>query len=220
MESSQENAYDGVNFSKVRYLQCTDYNSATKRLLHGLFWNILRKPVVLKRIFWEKIQWWTSVLQSFDLLKHSMQTKNRVHARLFWRIAESFNIFTEKPPWWKLLFSKVAGLEFIPIIWFKKDSTAEVFEILENFPKDILTKHFLTKLEIIDWKDNLYIWMSMPITMPMPIPMPMSMPTCLCGRVAMANSNHKEHIRYRKRTVASYSSFNQIIWQNVSWFLS
>ena len=38
------------------------------------------------------------------------------HVRLFCISAENFNIFTGKPPWWKLLFSKGADLEFIPAI--------------------------------------------------------------------------------------------------------
>ena len=38
---------------------------------------------------------------------------SRAHARPFCRSAENSNVFTKKPPWWRLLFSKVAGLEFI-----------------------------------------------------------------------------------------------------------
>ena len=38
---------------------------------------------------------------------------NRAHVRPFCRTAENSNVFTKKPPWRMLLFSKVEGLEFI-----------------------------------------------------------------------------------------------------------
>ena len=41
---------------------------------------------------------------------------NRAHVRTFCRSAENSNIFTKRPPPRRLLFSKVAGLEFIPAI--------------------------------------------------------------------------------------------------------
>ena len=62
------------------------------------------------------------------------------------------DIFTGKPPWRRLLFDKVASLDFITVIWSKKDSTTEVFEISEDFLRDIFVKHFLVKLESIAWQ--------------------------------------------------------------------
>ena len=42
--------------------------------------------------------------------------QNRAHVRPFCRSAENSDVFTKKPPRWRLLFSKVAGLELIPAI--------------------------------------------------------------------------------------------------------
>ena len=41
---------------------------------------------------------------------------NRAHVRPVCRGTENSNVFTKKPPRRRLLFSKVAGLEFIPAI--------------------------------------------------------------------------------------------------------
>ena len=37
-------------------------------------------------------------------------------------------------------------------MWLKKDSTTEVFEMMENVLRDIFAKYFLTKLESIGWQ--------------------------------------------------------------------
>ena len=46
---------------------------------------------------------------------------NRAHVRPFCRSAENSNVFTKKPPRRRLLFSKVAGLEFISCNLIKKE---------------------------------------------------------------------------------------------------
>ena len=52
--------------------------------------------------------------------KPAILSKNRAkqssHVRPFCGSAENSNVFTKKPPWRRLPFSKVAGLEFIPAI--------------------------------------------------------------------------------------------------------
>ena len=42
--------------------------------------------------------------------------KNGAHIKPFGKSVENIDAFTKKPPRWKLLFTKVAGLEFIPAI--------------------------------------------------------------------------------------------------------
>ena len=46
---------------------------------------------------------------------------NRAHVRPFRRSAENSNVFTKKSPRRRLLFSEVAGLEFISYNLIKKD---------------------------------------------------------------------------------------------------
>ena len=46
---------------------------------------------------------------------------NRAHVRPFCRSAENSNVFAEKPPRRRLLFSKVAGLEFVSCNLIKKE---------------------------------------------------------------------------------------------------
>ena len=45
---SQENVYEGVSFTKVTSLQCSDCNFAIKIAHHSTFWNKYRKLAVLK----------------------------------------------------------------------------------------------------------------------------------------------------------------------------
>ena len=52
--------------------------------------------------------------------KPQFYQKSGAHMRPFCRSSESSNIFTAKPPWWGPFFAKVAGLEFIPAILFKR----------------------------------------------------------------------------------------------------
>ena len=74
-----------------------------------------------------------SCLKKNILTKKSMMNQcfNKVepHLRTFCRNAVNSNIFTRKPSWRMFLFSRsrVAGLEFIPTIWFKKSSTTNIF---------------------------------------------------------------------------------------------
>ena len=130
LEISQENASDGVYFSKVTYSQYTDYNSAIKRLLHIFSLEYITKTSCLLRensMMDQRFIKFRSCSIQLAIL-----SKNRAHVRLFCRSAESFDIFEGKPPWWRLLFSKGASLEFMHVILYKKDSTTEVFEILKN----------------------------------------------------------------------------------------
>ena len=123
LEISQENASDGVYFSKVTY-------SAMKRLLHRFSSENITKTSCLLR---ENSMMDQRFIKFRSCSIHlAILSKNRAHVRLFCRSAESFDTFEGKPPWWRLLFSKVASLEFMQVILFKKDSTAEVFEILKN----------------------------------------------------------------------------------------
>ena len=48
LEISQENAYEGVSFSKVTTLQCSDCNYANKIAHHRYFRNMHQKLAVLK----------------------------------------------------------------------------------------------------------------------------------------------------------------------------
>ena len=49
LEISRENVYEGVSFSKVTNLQCSDCNFAIKIAHHTFFfWNMYRKLAVLK----------------------------------------------------------------------------------------------------------------------------------------------------------------------------
>ena len=74
------------------------------------------------KIFWEKSQWLTSVLIKLRPCntKPGILSKNGAHFKPFCRSTENSNVFTRKPPRWKLLFSNVAGQEFISDIWLKK----------------------------------------------------------------------------------------------------
>ena len=49
LESSQENVYDGVSFSKVASLQCSDCNLALKRTHHRFFLKYVPKTSCLKK---------------------------------------------------------------------------------------------------------------------------------------------------------------------------
>ena len=124
--------------------------------------------------------------------------KNGAHIKPFGKSVENIDAFTKKPPRWKLLFTKVAGLEFIPAIWFKKGSTTKISEryfcqIIFNKVRDlqsagcnfIKNNAFLKKKKKKERtlnskggfyyvKGNIYIWMWMPMLMPM------QMPTCWC----------------------------------------
>ena len=81
--------------------------------------------------------------------------KNGAHARTFWRSAENSDIFSEIPPWWKVLFSKVAWLKSILAALLKIASIREVF--LHGFCKIVffgkftaryLWRSFFSKVEV------------------------------------------------------------------------
>ena len=54
LEISQEKFYDGVSFSKVTNLKCSDCNFAIEITHHRYFWNMYLKLDVLKKIFLRK----------------------------------------------------------------------------------------------------------------------------------------------------------------------
>ena len=107
-------------FSRVVCLQCPDCNSSKMRLHHRFFPqyvsnssclqnNILRKKSMMEYVLIKLRPCSTKpgILSKTEL--------NRAHVRPFCRSAENSNVFTKKPRR-RLLFSKVAGLEFIPAI--------------------------------------------------------------------------------------------------------
>ena len=54
LEISRENVPEGVSFSKVTNLQCSDCNFAIKIAHHGYFWEYVPKPTCLKKQYFEK----------------------------------------------------------------------------------------------------------------------------------------------------------------------
>ena len=53
-EISQENVYEGVSFSRVTNLQCSDCNFAIKIAPHRYFWEYVPKTSCLKKQYFEK----------------------------------------------------------------------------------------------------------------------------------------------------------------------
>ena len=108
-------------FSKVVCLQCPDCNSSIKRLHHRFFPQYVSKSSCLKKNILRK----KSMMENVLIKLRPCSTKpeilskvelSRAHVRPVCRSAENSNVFTEKPPQRRLIFSKVAGLEFIPAI--------------------------------------------------------------------------------------------------------
>ena len=118
-----------VFFSKVTCLQFTDCKSSIKRLLHRSFSEYVSKASFLKKNILTKRSMADQCFNKVEPAKPITLSKNGAHLRPFCRSAVNSNIFTRKPPWWRFLFSKsrVAALEFIPAIWFKKSSTTNIF---------------------------------------------------------------------------------------------
>ena len=54
LEISPENVYEGVSFSKVTNLQCSDYNFAIKIAHHRYFLEYVPKTSCLKKQYFEK----------------------------------------------------------------------------------------------------------------------------------------------------------------------
>ena len=102
-------------FSKVVCLQCPDCNSSIKRLHHRFFLHYVSKSSCLKKNILRKKLMMENVLIKLRpcSTKPAILSKNRAHVRSFCRSAENSNVFTKTPPRRRLLFSKVAGLEFI-----------------------------------------------------------------------------------------------------------
>ena len=112
-------------FSKIVCLQCPDCNSSIKTLQHRFFPQYVSKSSCLKKNILRKKSMMENVLRPCST-KPAMLSKtelNRAHVRTFCRSAENSNVFRKKPPQPRVLFSKVAGLKFIPAILFKKSST-------------------------------------------------------------------------------------------------
>ena len=177
----------------------------------------------------------------------SVLSKNGAHVRLSCRSTESYNILTGKCLWWRRFFTKDTSLEFIPAISLKKDSNSEVFsygffkvtifKLLENFLRDVFTKHFLTKSQAFNLqvatlqeitcltkfieiafnskgylycvKNYIYIGMRMPMSMPMPLPMP----RCPCRDFQMTVLSAALRL-FCPRTYAAYnnSNFDDATW--------
>ena len=54
LEVSQENAYEGVSFSKVTNVQCSNWNFAIKIAHHRYFLEYVPKTSCLKKQYFEK----------------------------------------------------------------------------------------------------------------------------------------------------------------------
>ena len=54
LEISQENVYEGVSFSKVTSLHCSDCNSAIKTAHHRYFLEYVAKTSCLEKQYFEK----------------------------------------------------------------------------------------------------------------------------------------------------------------------
>ena len=106
-------------FSKVVCLQCPDCNSSIKRLHHRFLAQYVSKSNCLKKNILRKKSMMENVLIKLRPCSRkpailSKTELNRAHVRPVCRSAENSNVFTKKPPRRRLIFSKVAGLEFIP----------------------------------------------------------------------------------------------------------
>ena len=106
-------------FCKVVCLQCPDCNSSIKRLHDRFFPQYVSKSSCLKKNNLRKKLMMENVLIKLRpcSTKPAILSKtelNRAHVRPFCRSAKI--PFTKKPPRRRLLFGKVAGLQFIPAI--------------------------------------------------------------------------------------------------------
>ena len=117
LEIYEVNFYDGVSFSKVTSQQCSDRNFTINKTHQRLLLEYVPKLAVLKRIKREVIFFWgkkcSPVAQSPQIYQ-----KRAAHVRPSCRSAGISNLFTGT--WWRLFFTKVAGLEFIPAISLKR----------------------------------------------------------------------------------------------------
>ena len=126
LEISHQNVYDGIFFSKVVCLQCPDCNSSIKSLHHRFFPQYISKSSCFKKNILRKKSMMENVLIKLRpcSTKPAILSKtelNRVYVRPFCRSTENANVFTKKSPRRRLLFSKVAGLEFISCNLIKKE---------------------------------------------------------------------------------------------------
>ena len=80
LEISQENVYEGVSFSKVTNLQCSDCNFAIKLAHHRYFLEYVPKTNCLK----EKSLWWTNFLIKLQpcSTQPSVYEKNGIYVNL------------------------------------------------------------------------------------------------------------------------------------------
>ena len=127
LEISQEKFYDRVSFSKVARLQCSNCNFAIKRTHRRFFLEYVTKTCCLettksKSFFEKKVHRGPTSSSSCSPVVYNPQfyQKRGAHVRPSCRSAESSNIITDKLPWWRHIFSKNTGLEFIPAISLKR----------------------------------------------------------------------------------------------------
>ena len=108
----------------MEFLQFSDCNFAIKRTHKDYFWNMYWKLVVLEKIFWGENLLGTSIiikLQPCSTQSSIFFSKKQSLCKTSCRSAESSNIFTVKPPWWRPFFTK--NLEFVSTISFKRTPT-------------------------------------------------------------------------------------------------
>ena len=102
-------------FRKVANLQCTDCDSTINRLHHRLFSEYVLKTSCHKKIFLRKISILCQHSNNVTALQRTARNFTKIVALVspFWKSAGNSDEFTRKRLWWKLLFNKVAGFEFI-----------------------------------------------------------------------------------------------------------
>ena len=91
LEISLENVHNGVYFTRVTKLQCTDCNCTVKRLRHRFSLKYVPKISCLKNLRPCKTQ-------------PVILLENGARVRPIGKSVEISNIFTRKAPWWRLLY--------------------------------------------------------------------------------------------------------------------
>ena len=158
----------GKIFSKKNPTGSKGKELVHKRLKVLIKYTIENSPQILFRIctenwlyqneyFEKKVNDGPASWKSCSTVVHSPQfyQKHDALVRPNCRSAENSNICTGKPPWQRLFFTKVSGVDFIPAISLQKDfikegflhgfCTISFFILSGNFLRDTFTKHFLTK---------------------------------------------------------------------------
>ena len=100
--SVQKGLSDGVYFSRITSLHCAECNSTKYRLYRVYFLeHVLEISCINKNILRKK----SIVYQRVK--KVGNFTKKRAQVRPCWRSTEDSDVFTGKPPWYKLLTVKL-----------------------------------------------------------------------------------------------------------------